>query len=137
MEMTEDIMDALRAECAILYDDGIVQKCIFARERGEERGNPHIGGHLLISIKETEPLKVSAKVKKIFRKVLLAVVDGKLPRLSVKTNALRDWMYYVGYDDKARLPSHAPASVSRLCALQSERASRRAPGAAPTRLARA
>ena len=116
MNMMRDVLHELEPEMTILFDDGVVLQCIFARERGECRNNPHIGGHILISVKETNPLKVSAIVKKIIRKVLLRVVEGKLPRLSCKTNALRDWDYYVGYDDKAsRSPPCAFGQQSALC----------------------
>ena len=74
-----------------------------------------------MSLKETDANKVAAVVKKMIKEtVLTAVGDGKVPRLSVKTNKLADWLYYIGYDDKVRahanvvhpsmFPLHSPPS---------------------------
>ena len=100
MDICEDIFNALSAEFVVLGDDGIVHKAIFARESGD-RQNPHLIGHALVSLNEASEGKAAVVFKRMLRGIILAAAERT--RMSVKINRLADWLYCVGYDDKARI----------------------------------
>ena len=110
MDICEDIFNALSAEFAVLGDDGIVHKAIVARESGD-RQNPHLIGHALVSLNEANEGKVAVVFKRMLRGIILAAAERT--RLYVKINRLADWLYCVGYDDKARINVDVDSDVDK------------------------